>query len=152
MSRARRIAGYPEGTRTRVPTHWHDVLDKTRTTVAVRPFRHAHAVPTLIIGGTDMITLGLDPHPDSHTVAALDENGAAIRSITVPNTLDGLSQLYRFALPFHERRWAVEGASNRFILPFVYELLGQGEVVHHIPPNLTSQYRARLSRKKSEEE
>ena len=94
-----------------------------------------------------MITIGLDPHPDSHTVAALDENGVAIRSIKVPNTPDGFLQLYRFALPFHERRWAVEGASNRFILPFVYELLGQGEAVHHIPPNLTSQYRARLSRK-----
>ncbi len=97
-----------------------------------------------------MITLGLDPHPDSHTVAALDKNSAAIRSITVPNTPDGLSQLYRFALPFRERRWAVESASNRFILPFVPKLLGQGEVVHHIPPNLTGQYRARLSRKKND--
>lgn len=41
-----------------------------------------------------MLTIGLDPHPDSHTVAALDENGFAIRSITVSNTPDGLSQLY----------------------------------------------------------
>jgi transposase len=32
----------------------------------------------------------------------------------------------------------------------VNELLEQGEVVHHIPPNLTSQYRARLSRKKND--
>ena len=35
-------------------------------------------------------------------------------------------------------------------MPFVNELLARGEVVHHIPPNLTSQYRARLSRKKND--
>lgn len=97
-----------------------------------------------------MITIGLDPHPDSHTVAALDENGSTIASLTVANNAEGLVQLYRFALPFLERRWAIEGAANRFILCFVNKLLEQGEVVHHIPPNLTSQYRARLNRKKND--
>jgi transposase len=97
-----------------------------------------------------MITIGLDPHPDSHTVAALDKNGNMLASATVPNTYDGLAQLHRFALPFLERRWAIEGAANRFILCFVNELLERGEAIHHIPPNLTSQYRARLSRKKND--
>jgi transposase len=97
-----------------------------------------------------MITLGLDPHPDSHTVAALDENGTPLASLTVSNDAEGLVQLHRFALPFPEHRWAVEGASNRYILPFVCGLLERGETVHHIPPNLTSQYRARLSRKKND--
>jgi hypothetical protein len=32
-----------------------------------------------------MITLGVDPHPGSHTVAALDPNGATLASITVSN-------------------------------------------------------------------
>lgn len=97
-----------------------------------------------------MITFGLDPHPDSHTVAALDENGRPLASLTVSNDTEGLVRLHRFALPFPEHRWAVEGASNRYILPFVYGLLERGEIVHHIPPNLTSQYRARLSRKKND--
>lgn len=97
-----------------------------------------------------MITIGLDPHPDSHTVAALDEHGSTLAFLTVSNSAEGLAQLHCFALPFSERRWAIEGAANRYILPFVNELLGQGEVVHHIPPNLTSQYRARLSRKKND--
>ena len=97
-----------------------------------------------------MITIGLDPHPDSHTVAALDENGSTLASLTIANNAEGLVQLHRFALPFSERRWAIEGAANRFILCFVNELPEQGEVVHHIPPNLTSQYRARLSRKKND--
>ncbi len=97
-----------------------------------------------------MITIGLDPHPDSHTVAALDENGTTLASLTVSNDAEGLARLHQFTLPFPEHRWAVEGAANRFILPFVCELLKQGETVHHIPPNLTSQYRARLSRKKND--
>ncbi len=97
-----------------------------------------------------MITIGLDPHPDSHTVAALDENGTMLASLTVVNDVEGLALLHQFTLPFPEHRWAVEGAANRFILPFVSELLERGETVHHIPPNLTSQYRARLSRKKND--
>ena len=36
-----------------------------------------------------MITLGLDPHPGSHTVAALDKNGASLAHLAVPNTPDG---------------------------------------------------------------
>jgi transposase len=97
-----------------------------------------------------VITIGLDPHPDSHTVAALDENGTTLASLTVSNNVEGLAQLHRFALPFVKRCWAVEGAANRYILPFVGELLERNEVVHHIPPNLTSQYRARAGRKKND--
>ncbi len=97
-----------------------------------------------------MITLGLDPHPDSHTIAALDENGMTLAFLTVSNDAAGSAQLHRFALPFGNRCWAVEGAANCYILPFVCELLKQGETVHHIPPNLTSQYRYRLSRKKND--
>ena len=37
-----------------------------------------------------MITLSLDPHPGSHTVVAMDPNGASLGSITVPNTPEGL--------------------------------------------------------------
>jgi hypothetical protein len=80
-----------------------------------------------------MITIGLDPHPDSHTIAALDQNGTTLAVLTVANDADGLARLHRFALPFPERRWAIEGAANRYILPFVSELLERGEVVHHIP-------------------
>ncbi len=97
-----------------------------------------------------MVTIGLDPHPDSHSVAALDENGTTLASLTVANDAAGLARLHQFTLPFPEHRWAVEGAANRFILPFVCELLEQGEVVHHIPPNLTSQSRSRMSQKKND--
>ena len=40
-----------------------------------------------------MISLGLDPHPGSHTVVALSVNGASLASIKVSNTPDGLAKL-----------------------------------------------------------
>jgi transposase len=97
-----------------------------------------------------MITLGLDPHPGTHTVAALDENGASLAHLAVPNTPDGLIQLHEFGARFSSRRWAVEGAGNHFITAFVAELLAASESVFSIPPSLTSQYRARRGRKKSD--
>jgi hypothetical protein len=47
-----------------------------------------------------MITLGLDPHPDSHTVVALDERGVSLGHLTVPNTAEGLMQLCEFSTQF----------------------------------------------------
>ena len=44
-----------------------------------------------------MITLGLDPHPGSHPVVALDSNGCLLANLTVPNTEAGLEQLHLFA-------------------------------------------------------
>lgn len=97
-----------------------------------------------------MITLGLDPHPGSHTVAALDSNGSSLANLKVPNTPAGLAQLRQFAAQFSSRRWAIEGAGNHFVVNFVSQLLAQGEVVYSIPPSLTSQYRSRRGRKKND--
>ena len=97
-----------------------------------------------------MVTLGLDPHPGTHTVVALDLNGAPLESLTVLNTASGLAQLQLFARQFSLRRWAVEGAGNHFIAAFVKELLRSGEAVYSICPNLTSQYRSRRGRKKND--
>jgi transposase len=97
-----------------------------------------------------MITLGLDPHPASHTAVALDHNGSSLGSITVPNTEAGLEELHRFALQYPVRRWAIEGAGNHFIERFVTQLLANGEVVYPIAPSLTSQYRSRRGKKKND--
>ncbi len=82
-----------------------------------------------------MVTIGLDPHPDSHTVAALEDNGTTLAFLTVTNDAEGLMLLHRFALPFPERRWAVEGAANRYILPFVSELLEPDSAWSSMCPN-----------------
>jgi hypothetical protein len=77
-----------------------------------------------------MVIIGLDPYPDSHTVAALDESGTTLASLTVLNDAEGLARLHQSARSFPEHRWAVEGAANRYILPFVCELLERGAEVH----------------------
>jgi transposase len=97
-----------------------------------------------------VIIIGLDPHPGSHTVAALDSNGSSLANLTVPNTPEGLSQLHQFASSFPVRRWAIEGAGNHFIATFVSQLVERGEIIYSIPPSLTSQYRAQRGRKKND--
>jgi transposase len=93
----------------------------------------------------------MDPHPGSHTVAALDSKGSLLASIKVLNSSAGLTQLHQFASQFASRRWAIEGAGNRFVALFVKELLAKGEPMYAIPPSLTSQYRCRRGRKKNDQ-
>src|SRR3954447_7378759 len=97
-----------------------------------------------------MIILGLDPHPGSHTVVALDSNGRLLANLTVPNTEAGLEQRHLFAKQFGARRWGIEGAGNHFIATFVTELLPQEETLYSLAPSLTSQYRSRRGRKKND--
>lgn len=97
-----------------------------------------------------MIIIGLDPHPASHTVAALDENRTVLGHLAVANEAPGLRELQQWAGRFPERCWAIEGANNPFIAPFVAALVSQGERVVPIPPNLTSQYRSRKGKKKDD--
>jgi transposase len=114
-------------------------------------FRHASLVQASNQEATaHMITLGLDPHPASHTVMALDESGVSQGHLTVPNTEEGLMRLHEFSARLEPRRWAVEGAGNHFISMFVGQLLSRGDRVFSIPPSLTSQYRARRGRKKND--
>lgn len=95
--------------------------------------------------------IGVDPHPDTHTAAALDVNGKVVQTLRVENTDEGFEELRKFAGGYEERRWAVEGASNPFISPWVAQLIAESEKVTNIHPSLTSQYRARRSPKKNDE-
>jgi transposase len=96
-----------------------------------------------------MITLSVDPHPVSHTVVALNPNGAISASIRVPNTADGLCQL-QVCSSIASRRWAIEGAGHRFMAVFVGQLLERSEMVYSMPPSLSGQYRSRRGRKKND--
>ena len=103
------------------------------------------------IQASDMVTIGVDPHPGSHTAAALDRNGKFLASITVENDAAGLTKLKQWSVGFSARRWAIEGAGNNYIYPFVHQCFEQGEVVFSITPNLTSQYRRRGNDRKDDE-
>ena len=98
----------------------------------------------------DVVTLGVDPHPGSHTAAALTAAGEVLGHITVENSPEGTRELREWASQFPDRRWAIEGAGNHFVVAFVAELLADGEVVHSIPPMMTAQYRKRRERNKDD--
>jgi transposase len=98
------------------------------------------------------VILGLDPHPHSHTIVALEAPSARlIDTIRVENTEEGLEELRAFAGRFSQRRWAIEGATNPFIAPWAGVLVGEGEDIFSISPALTSQYRKRRGAKKNDE-
>lgn len=100
---------------------------------------------------TSLVTIGVDPHPMTHTAVALDRNGSVLGSLTVGHSEMGLQRLRTWAEAFKERRWAVEGVGNAYIYPFVTVLLAHDEQVYAVSPNLTSQYRMRGNEMKSDE-
>lgn len=97
-----------------------------------------------------MVIIGVDPHPDSHTAAALDENGKVLGTLTVENNAAGLDEVQQWAKEFPGRRWAIEGANNPFATALSHPL-AEREAVVDISPSLTSQYRGKRGRKKSDE-
>ena len=97
------------------------------------------------------VTIGVDPHPGSHTATAVNRLGEVLESITVSNSAAGLEKLRKWAEQHRYRCWAIEGAGNRFVAPLVSELLKDGERVYSIPPSMTAQYRSRRGRKKDDE-
>jgi transposase len=100
--------------------------------------------------GEKRVTIGVDPHPGSHTATAVSHLGEVIGSITVDNSDQGCQQLREWVKQHRHRCWAIEGAGNRFVAPLVSELLDDGEQVYGIPPSMTAQYRSRRGRKKDD--
>jgi len=100
--------------------------------------------------GEKRVTIGVDPHPGSHTATAVSHLGEVLGSITVGSDAEGCQRLRRWAELHSHRCWAIEGAGNRFMAPLVAELLNDGEQVYAIPPSMTAQYRSRRGRKKDD--
>jgi transposase len=95
------------------------------------------------------VVIGLDPHPGSHTAAALDQQGRSLAHLTINNTPAGEMRLLAWAAQFPKHRWAIEGVGNRFVSKLATTLLAQGESGANIPPALTAQYRSRRGRRKT---
>lgn len=98
-----------------------------------------------------MVIIGVDPHPDSHTAAALDKTGKVLGHVTVQNDEVGLAQLLLWSKNYEIKDCAVEGANNPFARSLSETLLKQGYSVVNVSPSLTSQYRSKRGRKKSDE-
>lgn len=97
------------------------------------------------------ITIGVDPHPKTHTACALDNNGLIHATITISSDQAGAERLLEWAEQFSSRRWAIEGAGNKFVSPLIEALAQQDEAVFNIPPAMTAQYRSVRGRKKTDE-
>jgi transposase len=90
-------------------------------------------------GEGGVVVIGVDAHKRTHTAAAVEEaTGRTQGDVTVPADGDGHLRLLEFARRHgEERTWAVEdcrhvsGALERF-------LLGAGETVIRVPPNMMS--------------
>ena len=83
-----------------------------------------------------MLTIGVDPHKQTHTAAAVDELGSEVGRRTVPARPAGNGQLLEWARALDgERVWAVEdvrnvsGSLERF-------LIDRGETVVRLAPQL----------------
>lgn len=97
-----------------------------------------------------MVIIGIDPHPKSHTAAALDSQGKVLGHCTVENTAAGLTTLGKWLGCYEVERCAIEGANNPFARGLSQSLLEQGYRLIDVSPSLTSQYRSKRGRTKSD--
>lgn len=97
-----------------------------------------------------MTIIGLDPHPNSHTAVAMDDQGKQLGQLYLVNQDSGIQKLLTWSQSFSDRRWAIEGANSPFARPLVHALQKQGETLWHIHPSLTSQYRSKRGKKKND--
>lgn len=86
------------------------------------------------------VTIGVDPHKRSHTVAVLDARRQVVDQIRVPSTRAGYLQLRRWAARWQDRRWAVENAPGlgRALARW---LVSDDERVVDVPPKLSARVR-----------
>ena len=73
-----------------------------------------------------MITIGLDTHPGSHTVAALDAQGATLATLTVKNLPEGFADLRTLCQALSRAPVGRRGRSESVQLPLCRELAGAG--------------------------
>jgi transposase len=98
-----------------------------------------------------MVIIGVDAHPGSHTAAALDETGKVLEHITLTNSDTGLVEFAQWLQGYSIKQIAIEGANNPFARSLSESLLKAGHALVNVSPSLTSQYRSKRGRKKSDE-
>jgi transposase len=88
-----------------------------------------------------MVTIGIDPHKQTHSGVAVDPLGVRVAQRTVPARREGFGQLVEWARKLdRERVWVIEdvrhvsGSLERF-------LIDRGETVVRLPPRLMANAR-----------
>jgi len=85
-----------------------------------------------------MVVLGVDPHKQTHTVVAVDENGRQLGQITLEARREGHLKLVKWAQRFaghDQRRWGVEDCRH-VAGRLIDDLVAAGELVVMVPPKL----------------
>jgi len=85
--------------------------------------------------------VGVDPHADTLSAAAVDPAGALVWELTVPNSPEGISRLLS-AGNGDPLRWAVEGTGT-FGRALTDQLIRNGAAVFEVPTRLTGRLRRR---------
>jgi transposase len=91
--------------------------------------------------------VGIDPHPQHHTVAALDAQGQVQGVEQFPNSPQGLEACLAWLEDLEEVRLAVEGPTQTFFGSWLTRFLAEGLTVVPIP---TQQVRERRGRRKTD--
>jgi transposase len=89
-----------------------------------------------------MVVLGVDPHKQTHTVVAVDDNGKKLGCLTVPARGTGHLRLMKWAARFDgPRRWGIEDCRH-VAGRLIDDLIRAGEQVVMVPPKLMARCRA----------
>jgi transposase len=91
--------------------------------------------------------IGIDPHPQHHTAAALTAQGQVQGVQQFANTPQGLESCLAWLETLGEVRLAVEGPTQTFFAPWLTRFLAEGVAVVPIP---TQQVRERRGRRKTD--
>src|SRR4051794_38675358 len=90
--------------------------------------------------GESAVVIGVDPHKESHTAAALDERQRVLGQVRVAATREGYRHLLKWAATWPRRRWALENAAG-LGRSLAQRLLADGEEVVDVPPKLSARVR-----------
>jgi len=91
--------------------------------------------------------VGIDPHPQQHTAAALDDQGKVHDVQTFPSGSEGLQDFMDWLGAFTDVQVAVEGPTQPFFAVWLSRLLAEEIVVTPVP---TQKVRERRGRRKTD--
>src|SRR4051812_37965785 len=86
------------------------------------------------------VIIGIDPHKGSHTAVVLDRDERTLGRRRVKANASQLDQLRRWAAPWPQRTWAIEGARGLGRL-LAQQLVAAGEQVVDVQPKLAARVR-----------
>jgi hypothetical protein len=77
-------------------------------------------------GAVMAVMIGINPHEGPHTAVALDDSEEQLGELRVRSAVGQVERLVRWATPFEERTWAIEGAGGLGYL-LAQQLVAAGE-------------------------